>query len=61
MWGVGKGSGGASRDTVVETDLAGAREEAAATAEGDGGEARQRDVKEDSRGGAKVISQRSDL
>ena len=42
-------------------DLAGAWEAAAAEAEGDGGEELLREVKEDSRGGAKVILQRSDL
>ena len=45
----------------VGIDLEGAREAAAATEEGGGGEEGWREGKENSRGGAKVRVQRSDL
>ena len=45
----------------MKIDLAGAREAAAATVEGDGREERQREVKEESQDGAKVRVQHSNI
>ena len=45
----------------VGIDLVGGQEAAVETVEGDGGEGRQREVKEDSRGGEKILVQRSGI